>query len=189
MASIAAGKKALMSMKLDTKGFGRAIRKFASSYKGSREQAARAIFFRLLEKIILKSPVDTGMMRGGWGATPGVIIPKANPAPPKKDRTEEGKKLSEFTEETTGTRIRLTVINRVPYAVYLEEGSSKQAPFGMVRISAKELEHELTGKGIPQEIFAVYQEVWAKLGLSPSAEFRGGALGTFAEARAAGANI
>ncbi len=104
----------------------------------------RKIGIDLLRKIIEKNPVDTGRSRAAWAPlfeAEGLPIPEADPVATLLEghgavegRIEEG--------ETKGGYY-LTIVNNVPYVLYLEYGSSDQAPEGMVRVSMQELLEEL----------------------------------------------
>jgi len=62
---------------------------------------------RLHRSIKLDTPVDTGAARAAWGRLPG------------RKKTKKG--------------VTYTIANKMEYIVYLEFGSSRQAPHGMVR--------------------------------------------------------
>jgi len=77
-----------------------------------REAGIAALQDELFEKIVRRTPVDTGRARAGW-------------KPPEERR--EGKRRTWVIE------------NDVEYVIYLEYGWSRQAPLGMVRISMAEM--------------------------------------------------
>lgn len=72
----------------------------------------------LRDEIVERTPVDTGAAAAAWSAP---VI----------------------TE--TPTRVDARISNGVKYAVFLEYGSSKQAPSGMVRVSLDRMQAELQG--------------------------------------------
>jgi hypothetical protein len=162
-------KGAMISARLNTKDWKKSVEKFAAEATkqgGTHSQAIRSLFFRLLEKVILKSPVDTGRARGGWGAAPGVKLPPATPLPPKTDQTAEGLKLSTYSENLTGPKLKMALVNAVEYIEALEKGHSLQAPIGMVRISEMELQQEISGKALPAAVEALYEEAAARTGMT-----------------------
>ena len=59
---------------------------------------------------------------------------------PGKNQVAKGVREGSFTDRTRG-RINqyVELINGVPYIIFLEFGSSKSAPFGMVRISLRKM--------------------------------------------------
>ena len=171
---IQAGKGVSIRFKLDSDTWKKTVRKFireTSKKLGGHHKAGKSLFFSLVEKVIFKTPVDTGMARGGWGALPGVKLPPANPIAGKPDQTAEGKKLSEFKDQSSPTKVKLVLTNRVPYIEFLENGThmSLQAPFGMVAISERELAAELGVRKLPAAIEAVYKEAAIRSGLTEAA--------------------
>jgi hypothetical protein len=97
----------------------------------------RYIVIEALRRLVLKTPVDTGRARGNWQVTIADI--------------PEGETGTTDTagQDTIATGIQalqslgvyqiVYITNNVPYIVYLENGTSKQAPQGMVRITIEEL--------------------------------------------------
>ena len=63
-----------------------------------------------------RTPVDTGRARAGWQMSAPVETPT-------------------FTE--------ITISNQVNYVVWLEVGSSRQAPQGMLRVTLNEMSYEM----------------------------------------------
>jgi len=80
----------------------------------------------------MKTPVDTGRARGNWQLTidDPAVLEKYSDRP-----IEEGM----ATLKTLGIFQVVFITNNVPYIVYLEKGSSSQAPNGMVEITLQEL--------------------------------------------------
>lgn len=103
----------------------------------NREGVTREIFaasaIQIAEKLITRTPVDTGRARGNWNAS----IDRADSSTGQRS---EGAALSKATATTAelelGDTFHLT--NGLPYIYRLEYGWSKQAPAGMVRISVDE---------------------------------------------------
>lgn len=103
----------------------------------SAREAAVTLALVLHGKITQRTPVDTGRARANWFLAEGEprIETKQSTAP------ETPPKLS------GNTVIYLT--NSLPYIVPLEYGHSKQAPFGMVRVSIAEVSASLAlGKAV-----------------------------------------
>jgi hypothetical protein len=113
------------------------------------------IALELLRRIVMKTPVDTGRARGNWQLT---LKERAEGEVGEDilDATAAG--TGEQAQDANAVRAAGTVIegaakvlrglkpfsicyitNNVPYIVYLEEGSSKQAPQGMVALSLHEM--------------------------------------------------
>jgi len=92
-----------------------------------------------LKRIVLKTPVDTGRLRGAW--TVGLnSVPIEIPAPDKNGGTTIQNGLSVIQSLRDAYSI-IYIANNLDYASYLEEGRrSKQAPEGMVAVTFVELE-------------------------------------------------
>ena len=91
----------------------------------------------LLRRVVLKTPVDTGRARGNWqvgiGEIPDGILDRT--ADPQAIIAAAEKKL-----EQLGFGEIVWVANNLEYVTFLEDGSSQQAPAGMLRLSLAELE-------------------------------------------------
>ncbi len=98
----------------------------------------KKIALTLLARIVLKNPVDTGRSRGNWQTEINFNnddeVVNGKSRGPQDVINECLNKLANFT---IGATIR--IFNNVPYIIFLENGSSKQAPRGMVAISVEEL--------------------------------------------------
>ena len=105
------------------------VQQFISNYENRDvSKALKEIAFALLQRIIPRTPVDTGRARGGWhvaGRKLGIPVPPGG----------EG----DLIEKTTGIKQYIEIVNRVEYITYLEYGWSQQAPRGMARISINEM--------------------------------------------------
>lgn len=92
--------------------------------------------FEIGSRIILRSPVDTGLFRGNWQ---GSIGGKARGRLGDFDKTglEAIARLQAVTKAMkAGDKFYFS--NNLPYARALEYGHSKQAPVGMVRVTLSE---------------------------------------------------
>ena len=100
-------------------------------------QFCRALALETHGRLIRRTPVDKGRARNNWNVAIG-DIDRAN------DRGEDTSGRGAMTEGLTtiaefGPGKRLFNTNSVPYIGALEDGSSKQAPGGMVKITAAEI--------------------------------------------------
>lgn len=166
-----------LDLQLDTREFERSVKRFARESKKNHKRTARAMFLELLRLVILKTPVDYGQARGGFGAgaeAVGVKVRDKGKGSDGERSYEGGRRLSEHQELETAFGIRIVTTNKVAHIELLEKGSSKQAPFGMLAISMRELEERMGGRKIPSGIFNIYQETWTKLGLDKGTELRAG---------------
>lgn len=104
--------------------------------RASREQVGtvtRGLGLRVLAGVVLRTPVDTGRARGNWQTAIG-------PGKTGEVNTEDKGGASTINEgSATIARQRdfqpITLTNNVPYINKLDEGSSKQAPEGMVDLT------------------------------------------------------
>jgi hypothetical protein len=85
-----------------------------------------------LQKIVMRTPVDTGRARGNWQTTISVT---------PEDENRQGDPVQAGVEMLQGLGVFQVVFisNNVPYIIYLEDGTSKQAPEGMVQLTMEEL--------------------------------------------------
>lgn len=131
--------------------------KFAKIVDINLATVVKKIAFDLFTKIVYRTPVDTGRARAGWGIsinTPITIVPtgyggkklKAKSSAHEADvvnsyQATEGVQLPDLSG-IDGTQ-QVFILNAVEYIEMLEDGSSKQAPAGMVRVSIAEVEAEI----------------------------------------------
>lgn len=109
------------------------LRKFAKAIDASVEQVMRIIVLEAFARIVMRSPVDTGRFRSSWTiqeSFPNTVVkPDAKYPPP-----------SPPSFALSGPFTIVWINNSLPYAERLEFGYSKQAPAGMVRLTAAEME-------------------------------------------------
>lgn len=100
-------------------------------------QVQQKVAMELLSRVVMKSPVDTGRFRGNW------TISLNAPDLSVTDGVDPsgGATITRGSSVITGMREPqvIYVSNNLPYAQRLEEGSSKQAPAGMVAVTLNEL--------------------------------------------------
>lgn len=107
------------------------------------------IVMDLLRRFVVKTPVDTGRARGNWQVTISSTDSQVaiQGAPDKDDKANSPKAETAAADAVTKSiqvvnsikPFSITYItNNVPYIVYLEDGTSTQAPVGMVSLSIHE---------------------------------------------------
>ena len=110
------------------------INKFAKAIGVEVEVVTRKIAFSLYSDIVQSTPVDTGRAKANWNVGFGRIDDQVN-------------KNTRFTPvrfpKGSGKRA-IYITNHLPYIGVLENGSSKQAPSGMVAISMLNLKARLS---------------------------------------------
>ena len=117
----------------------------AKQIEAAKEQAelvAKKITIELFSRVIEKSPVDTGRFRANWNCSIG--------SPDLSTSESTDPSGSGAISKVTSTVVSYTLndqsvflTNNLPYAERLENGWSKQAPNGMVRLSVMEIQNSV----------------------------------------------
>jgi hypothetical protein len=157
------------SIKAETEVFNRHIADFRKKCNLSAEVVLKKFAFDLLAKIIRKTPVDTGQARGGWipgleglgrgsSKTINVNIQSGskNFNAEAFSRGQTKGRYIDGTKGPLGFPKYIEIINGVEHVIFLEYGSSKQAPFGMVRLSMREMRKGFLPKNMTEE----FQKNW-----------------------------
>lgn len=114
------------------------LKRFDDLTLKQHSQLLRKVAFQLLGLIVQKNPVKTGRSQNNWqvavdtSAGDAVIAGRRSEAAIQADGLAELAKVKPFST--------VILFNNVEYIVFLEEGSSTQAPQGMVAISILEVE-------------------------------------------------
>jgi hypothetical protein len=125
--------------------------KFAEKIDLNLSTVIRRSAAQLYSDIVKCWPVDTGYSRRNWQVsadTPATGLIGVEPKKKKGQPTVEVEPL--YQPAGTDTQIpsmpkdvmRIWLVNNVVYAEALENGHSKQAPYGCVRIAVAQLETE-----------------------------------------------
>lgn len=104
-----------VSLENAARPLGTLLERLASSRGLDLEKAVKRLGVNVFARIKARTPVDTGAARRGWAI--------------------------EYQKTAHGGVT--TISNRLKYIVFLEVGSSKQAPNGMVRVTLAEARAEL----------------------------------------------
>lgn len=134
-------------IKADVATLGIDINRIIEKTKGNASQIARKVGFELQNRVIMKSPVDTGRLRGNWTISMN-SIDVTEYAADKTGMASISRGLSELSRFNAGDTIFIT--NGLPYASKLEfglygdgektiGGYSRQAPQGFIRITYQEV--------------------------------------------------
>lgn len=107
------------------------VRKWANEAEESLEETVIKIEIELFSRVILRSPVDTGRFRSNWNVDQRTQHFDVEGAEMTVSR------MAGAVEQAGAGRVT-SFINALPYAERLEFGHSKQAPQGMVRVTALE---------------------------------------------------
>jgi hypothetical protein len=107
------------------------IKKFTAKTEDVAEKTIRGTALSIFSQIVLRTPVDTGRLRGNWQTDLN------NVKQVEIERVDQSGSaaIREASEETGKYRLGdfITMSNNLPYAEPIENGSSDQAPTGMVK--------------------------------------------------------
>lgn len=112
------------------------IQLFAAQLGLEIRDVVEKVAFDSHSKISKRTPVDTGRARASWMVTEGA------PSDAVAEEGSHSKAVKAPDIQITGERV-VYITNNLPYIEELENGSSKQAPAGMVAISLREVEAEI----------------------------------------------
>lgn len=118
------------------KRFDADVKKWIGQAKINIRLATRRIAFMLHDRIVERTPVDTGRARASWNIVAGQE-PDLSVAP----KPEKGHKVSPGLLETAEKQAAVPIAdsylisNNLPYIEPLENGHSRQAPVGMIRLA------------------------------------------------------
>ena len=108
-----------MARRVKLENLGRIVRESVKT-KSALEYKATA--FEIFSQVIQKTPVETGRARGNWNITTDT---------PDYSTTESGHSPNVETE-ISNEFPDIYIANGLDYVVALEEGSSEQAPAGII---------------------------------------------------------
>jgi hypothetical protein len=110
------------------------IRRFSKKTGVAIDEAVRTVAFKAFGMIVKKTPVDTGRARGNWNVSVATIDRSvdAEAKRPKAPSIKKGDGLKP-----------IYIVNSLDYIQDLENGTSKQAPNGMVAITMNEIRGSL----------------------------------------------
>lgn len=113
--------------------FSKDLKAFAEKIDVDFELALKKIVFECWNRIIARSPVDSGTFRNSWTLNEGVPLEDVKPkgSYPDAPSTPSLELKSPFTI--------IWINNSLPYAARLENGWSQQAPTGMVSVTSEEM--------------------------------------------------
>lgn len=98
-------------------------------------EATQKISLDVFSNVIRLSPVDTGRFRGNWQPSAGApVAGELELLDPSGGAVTA--KVSGFVEGVEAGDV-IYMVNNLPYAEKLEDGSSQQAPNGMVKLTVQ----------------------------------------------------
>lgn len=117
---------------------------FAKTMSDDLSKLHRATAIAILNKVIERSPVDTGRFRGNH------ILSLATPNTGVKDTDDKSGSvtlaagLSVIGGIAKGEYPLIYIQNNLPYAQVLEDGSSQQAPLGIYSLAVQDVKTNLS---------------------------------------------
>jgi hypothetical protein len=138
--------------------FGASIDAFARKIGVQLDVAIRRVALEVYAMVTVKTPVDTGRARASWNISRGTI--DLSNVPDTDGKTLgvaeiEGRHAEQIAKLKGAKLIAegalgkayliepIYITNNLPYIIFLEGGSSQQAPNGMVAITVAEIEARL----------------------------------------------
>ncbi len=113
------------------------LSKFARKVDTNVRIAIQLVSLEVFRKLTLRTPVDTGRARASWDLKVGEA---SDYVPPEGDYSAP-RDIGGAAAEIDGKKI-VFITSSLDYMQYLDEGSSQQAPAGMVDITLAEVEIE-----------------------------------------------
>ena len=104
----------------------------------------KKIILEALRRIVMKTPVDTGRAKGNWQVTIGAATEQALLTTDADGSETIAAGLAVVAQIPPYSVVWIS--NNVTYIEFLEDGSSQQAPEGMVALTIAELQTMFEGK-------------------------------------------
>ena len=101
----------------------------------------KKIALEVFVRVVRRTPVDTGRARGGWQISIDNIPSEETGSTSAPGENEALSALAGLGQNQT-----VFISNNVPYILFLEEGSSTQAPNGMLALALQDVEMAFGGK-------------------------------------------
>ena len=117
-------------------GFAEQLAAFAEKTKLGMDVVVRKVAIDITSSLIMRAPVKTGRFRANWLLGIGSVDTSTSETLDPSGTATLGQIFEQIATAKAGGVIYIT--NSLPYAIPLENGHSKQAPYGFVRITAVE---------------------------------------------------
>lgn len=135
-----------MSNTANLRRFEQDLKRFDDHVKNRIKVFVKKISFDLFNAIVTKTPVDTGRAAASWAMSESVMGDYVHPpiVPGSELSREQAVEmaLSHMVDINKPFGVWY-IYDNVVYITFLENGTSKQAPMGMIRLSLAEIETEM----------------------------------------------
>lgn len=116
------------------------LKQFSKQISTDLSNLTRKVALDLWGNITRRTPVDTGRARGSWFVTINTPSEKA------RKKVAKGIVLPAPVRPQIQASTNFFITNNLPYIKRLEYGYSKQAPYGMVRVSLAETKAKMAAR-------------------------------------------
>lgn len=113
------------------------LHKWAEKIDANVDDLAQNIAFSAFEGVTKRSPVDTGRFKGSWQIKQGT--PNLRVLPEGRHKTTGEGQPRKARAASSEPGLPWFITNNLDYGPALEDGNSKQAPNGMVRLTMADL--------------------------------------------------
>lgn len=117
------------------------LKKFADKTEKNAEKLVRGTSLAMFSSVIKRTPVKSGRAKGNWQTD------VSKPATGTLERLDPSgnQAIQEAVQKTRPFKLGQSIymVNNLPYIQKLENGSSKQMPSGMVKITVGEFQREI----------------------------------------------
>jgi len=123
----------------DFRSFSLQLDAFAAKVKVAPSKVVKRVAFDLFGRIVKKTPWLTGRARASW--TIAVNQADRRVMPPAPPGTVYPRATAGFLDVKPGDSV--VISNNLPYITALEDGHSRKAPLGMVKLSIEEVKQKM----------------------------------------------
>lgn len=154
-------KRALEHAEQTAKQFAQTLDWIALAIEGDMEAIVKKVCIDIFSRIAERTPIDTGRARANWNISFGSEPPTEEESfggfddikkSKKKGKTGRSQQVAQvLRNKIDGFDFDLTdeyiiIYNNVHYIEYLENGTSRQAPAGMVAVTLTEFDYHLSNE-------------------------------------------
>lgn len=114
------------------------IEAFGKKLDLSVKVATRQVALMLHDRVVMRTPVDTGRARASWNIVEGTAADLSVADESFSGGEGGGAAVARGKQENLSDANSYVISNNLPYIVRLENGHSQQAPAGMVLLAVEE---------------------------------------------------